>query len=84
MMIEQTTTRRRITRPVVSDQDGTREGGLAFWIALICGVIIASLVHPLALASFWVWVALLAMAVGCGVSVWRLARCVTDAEGADG
>lgn len=54
---------RKIKRPVVSDEDGTREGGLVFPIVFILGFIGASIAHPAALASFWVWFALLMLSV---------------------
>ena len=62
----------RIKRPVVSDLDGTREGGLAFCIALILGIIVAALVNPDSLTSFFVWFALLFMAISIGAGVKRL------------
>ena len=55
--------RRKLTRPVVSDLDGTREGGLVFPITVIVGMIAASIAHPAALTSFWVWFVLLMMSV---------------------
>jgi 4-hydroxybenzoate polyprenyltransferase len=55
--------RRKLKRPVVSDADGTREGGLVFCIVGILGFVVAAMVSPLALTSFWVWFALLMMAV---------------------
>ncbi|MGR3436854.1 MAG: hypothetical protein ACU0CO_18525 [Shimia sp.] len=61
-----------VERPVVSDLDGTREGGLAFVIALVGGMIAAVSVHPAALASMVVWVGLLAMAIGVMASVTRM------------
>ncbi|WP_050931720.1 hypothetical protein [Aestuariivita boseongensis] len=64
--------RRKITRPVVSDEDGMREGGLVFIIVLIVGFIGASMVHPLALTSFWVWFALLMMSVAVASGTQRL------------
>ncbi len=64
--------KRRIKRHTVSERDGTREGGLVFCIALMCGMIVASVVHPLALTSFWVWVAMLVMAAGVAVSVQKI------------
>lgn len=59
--------RRRIKRPVVSDEDGTREGGLVFPIVVIIGFVLAAIAHPAALSSFWVWFALLMLAVACAV-----------------
>ncbi len=70
-MVE-TVQKRRLKRPVVSDQDGTREGGLVFCIALFGGVILTGAVNGQALASFWVWFALLAMAVGLAWNVQQV------------
>lgn len=65
-------TGRKITRPVVSDMDGTREGGLVFCICLILGMIGAGAISGAALASFWVWVGLLVASGGVAVNVQRL------------
>lgn len=59
----------KIKRPVVSDRDGTREGGLVFCIALMAGMVLAASLAPGALTSFWVWIGLLAMAVALAVNV---------------
>jgi len=64
--------RRKLTRPVVSDLDGTREGGLVFPIVLILGIIAASAAHPAALSSFWVWFVLLMMAIAVSLGTQRL------------
>ena len=72
MTTTQNALEKRIKRPVVSDLDGTREGGLVFCIALIGGSIVAASVNPLALTSFWVWFAMLSAAIGIAVSVQRL------------
>ena len=64
--------KRKIKRPVVSDMDGTREGGLVFCICLIFGMIAAGSISGAALASFWVWVGLLVTSVGVAVNVKRL------------
>jgi len=58
-----------LRRPIVSDLDGTREGGLVFCIALILGVIAAASVVAGALTSFWVWFAILITAGGIAVNV---------------
>ena len=63
---------RKIKRPVVSDLDGTREGGLVFCLALIAGMIAAATVIPAALTSFWVWFALLVVSTGIAVNVQKL------------
>jgi hypothetical protein len=63
---------RKIRRPVVSDLDGTREGGLVFCLALIAGMIAAASIIPAALTSFWVWFALLTVSAGIAVNVQKL------------
>lgn len=63
--------RRRIKRPRMSDADGTREGGLAFVITFIIGFIAATVAHPAALTSFWVWFFLLVMCVAVAVGVQK-------------
>ena len=65
--------RRKIKRPVMSDADGTREGGLVFVIVFILGFIVASMTHPAALTSFWVWFFLLVMCIGVAVAVQKIA-----------
>ncbi|MEM8776177.1 MAG: hypothetical protein AAGF53_14155 [Pseudomonadota bacterium] len=62
----------RIKRPVVSDADGTREGGLMFTISLILCLVGASFVHPLALTSFFVWFALLMLSASIAVGTQKL------------
>ncbi|MEX0337896.1 MAG: hypothetical protein AB3N11_02540 [Arenibacterium sp.] len=69
---------RKIKRVTVSDEDGTREGGLVFPIVLILGMIAASLVSPAALASFWVWFALLMMTAAISVGTQK---CVAKFNG---
>ena len=70
----------------MSDEDGTREGGLIFPIVFILGFIAASMVHPGALSSFWVWFVLLmlsaAVAVGTQQAVARLNGYSEDEEDA--
>ncbi len=66
------TNERKIKRPVVSEEDGTREGGLVFPIVFIIGFVLASMAHPAALASFWVWFVLLMMSIAFSVSTQRL------------
>ena len=60
-----------IRRPVVSDADGTREGGLVFCISLMGGMVAAVSLAPGALTSFWVWCGLIAMAFGIALSAQR-------------
>ena len=62
---------RKIKRPVISDTDGMREGALTFPIVLILGFISASVAHPGALSSFWVWFVLLMMSVCVAQGVQR-------------
>ena len=62
---------RKIKRVTVSDEDGTREGGLVFPIVLILGMIGASFVSPAALASFWVWFVLLMMTAAISVGTQK-------------
>jgi len=57
---------------VVSDRDGTREGGLVFCVVLIAGMVIGAAVAPGALTSFWVWLGLLAMSIAIAVNVQML------------
>ena len=75
-------TRMPIKRHTVSDLDGTQQGGLAFAIAVFAGMIAAATLAPGALASFWVWCALLMMAITVGMGVQRLfaRETVDDAE----
>ena len=70
--------RRKLTRPVVSDLDGTREGGLVFPITVILGMILASIAHPAALTSFWVWFVLLMMSVAVSLGTQK---CVARLNG---
>jgi len=76
--------RRKIKRPRMSDADGTREGGLTFVIVFIVGFIAATVAHPAAVTSFWVWFFLLIMSVAVAVRVQqgvaRLYGHVEDAE----
>ncbi|GGX62807.1 hypothetical protein GCM10007385_34920 [Tateyamaria omphalii] len=62
----------RIKRHVVSNLDGTQQGGLAFLIALIGGMIVAASLAPGALTSFWVWLALLMLSVAVATGAQRL------------
>ena len=73
--------RRKIKRHVVSDADGTREGGLVFVIIFIVGFIAATVVHPAAVTSFWVWFFLIVMSIGVAVGVQKgVARFYGHAE----
>ncbi|MEL6376386.1 MAG: hypothetical protein AAFQ04_04185 [Pseudomonadota bacterium] len=64
--------RPRIKRPIVSEEDGTREGGLMFTISVILCLVVASLLHPLALSSFWVWFVLLMLSASIAAGTQRL------------
>ena len=73
--------RPKIKRHVVSDLDGTQQGGLVFVIALIGGMIAAAALAPGALTSFWVWFALIMMAIACAKGAQQLfARDTTEEE----
>lgn len=61
-----------IKRPVVSDLDGTQQGGLAFCVALIAGSVIAATLAPGSLTSFWVWFALLTASVSVALGTKQL------------
>ena len=71
-----------IKRHTVSDLDGTQQGGLAFVIAVLAGMISAATLAPGALTSFWVWVALLMLAIAVASGTKRLfaRETVEDAE----
>ncbi|MEO1364970.1 MAG: hypothetical protein AAFU86_14495 [Pseudomonadota bacterium] len=68
----------KIKRHTVSDLDGTQQGGLAFVIAAVAGMIMAATLAPGALTSFWVWFALLMMAVAVALGVQRLFATKTE------
>ncbi|WP_147105357.1 hypothetical protein [Tateyamaria sp. syn59] len=74
--------RKSIKRHTVSDLDGTQQGGLAFVIAVLGGMIAAASLAPGALTSFWVWCVLLFMAITVGLGVQQLfsRETVEDAE----
>lgn len=61
--------RKPIKRHTVSDLDGTQQGGLAFLIALMAGMILAASFAPGALTSFWVWFALLMLSIAVAMGV---------------
>ena len=63
---------RAVKRHTVSDLDGTQQGGLAFVVVTICGMVAAASLAPGALTSFWVWFALLMMAVAVASGVQRV------------
>ncbi|MEO1137905.1 MAG: hypothetical protein AAFW87_00480 [Pseudomonadota bacterium] len=75
--------RTRIKRPVVSDEDGTREGGLVFPIVFILGFIAASFAHPAALASFWVWFVLLMLSAAIALGTQKCVARINGFVGED-
>ncbi|MEL6620845.1 MAG: hypothetical protein AAFP16_18360 [Pseudomonadota bacterium] len=71
----------KIKRHTVSDLDGTQQGGLVFVISLIGGMILAAMLAPGALTSFWVWFALLMMSAALAAGAQRLfARAGSEAS----
>lgn len=72
----------KIKRHTVSDLDGTQQGGLAFVIALLAGMIAAAALAPGGLTSFWVWFALLMLAavIASGTQGLFAREPVEDAE----
>ncbi|WP_299686596.1 hypothetical protein [uncultured Tateyamaria sp.] len=73
--------RQRLYRTrVVSDMDGTQQGGLAFVISVLSGMIVAATLAPGALTSFWVWFALLMLAVVIALGVQQLFSTATEEE----
>ncbi len=68
----ETADRKPIRPHTVSELDGTQQGGLAFAVALLGGMVAAAAIAPGALTSFAVWVALLLMAVGVASAVQRI------------
>lgn len=64
--------RPRIKRHTVSELDGTQQGGLAFVVALLGGMVLAAALAPGALTSFWVWVVLLMLAAACARGTQQL------------
>ena len=63
---------RKIKRPVVSDLDGTQQGGLAFCVSLIGGSVAAAALAPGSLTSFWVWFSLLMLSTAVALGTQRL------------
>ena len=74
--------RPKIKRHKVSDLDGTQQGGLAFVIAVLGGMIAAATLAPGALASFWVWFVLLMLSIAVAKGAQQLfaRETVEDAE----
>ena len=71
----------KIKRPVVSDLDGTQQGGLAFCVSLIGGAVLAAALAPGSLTSFWVWFSLLMLSTAIALGTQKLFA--TLAEEAD-
>ena len=63
---------RKIKRPVVSDLDGTQQGGLAFCVSLIGGSVAAAALAPGSLTSFWVWFSLLMLSTAVALGTQKL------------
>ena len=61
-----------IKRPVVSDLDGTQQGGLAFCVSLIGGSVAAAALAPGSLTSFWVWFSLLMLSTAIALGTQKL------------
>jgi hypothetical protein len=72
--------KRKITRPVVSDLDGTQQGGLAFCVSVIGGAVLAASVAPGALTSFWVWFALLMSSTAIALGTQRLFAQISEED----
>ena len=53
-------------------EDGTREAGLVFLVVVIAGMIVATILYPPALTSFFVWFALLMLALSIALGVQKL------------
>lgn len=68
----ETADRKPIKRHTVSDLDGMQQGGLAFVVAMLGGMIVAAALVPGALTSFWVWFALLMLAAAVARGVQHL------------
>mgnify|MGYP001819103223 CR=1 FL=1 len=78
MTNEQTAKDRKIKRPVVSDLDGTQQGGLAFCVSLIGGAVLAAALAPGSLTSFWVWFTLLTSSSAIALGTQKLFATVTE------
>ena len=78
MTNEQTAKDRKIKRPVVSDLDGTQQGGLAFCVSLIGGAMLAAALAPGSLTSFWVWFTLLMSSSAIALGTQKLFATVTE------
>ena len=63
---------RKLKRPVVSDLDGTQQGGLAFCVSLIGGSVAAAALAPGSLTSFWVWFSLLMLSTAVALGTQKL------------
>ena len=72
-MTDQTIAKRKVVeRPVVSDLDGTQQGGLAFTVSVLGGLVAAAVLAPGSLTSFWVWFAILMMSVAVASGTQKL------------
>ncbi len=68
----------KIKRPVVSDLDGTQQGGLAFCVSLIGGAVLAAALAPGSLTSFWVWFSLLMLSTAIALGTQKLFATVAE------
>ncbi|MEO0402571.1 MAG: hypothetical protein AAF214_09370 [Pseudomonadota bacterium] len=75
--------RRKIKRHVVSEMDGTREGGLVFSIVFCAGFVLAAVTNSNALTSFWVWFALITMSIGVALAVQKAIAAINGVNGHD-
>ena len=62
----------KIKRPVVSDLDGTQQGGLAFCVSLLGGAVVAAALAPGSLTSFWVWFSILMLSTAIALGTRNL------------
>ncbi|MEM1075959.1 MAG: hypothetical protein AAGI36_15980 [Pseudomonadota bacterium] len=69
---------RKIKRPVVSDLDGTQQGGLAFCVSFLGGIFLAASVAPGSLTSFWVCLSLVSASVGIAAATQKLFARVSE------
>lgn len=61
-------------RSGTSEEDGTQQGGLVFCVVLMAGMVFAVFVFPPALTSFFVWFALIGVAISAAVGTQRLVQ----------
>ena len=61
-------------RSGTSEEDGTQQGDLVFCVVLMAGMVFAVFVFPPALTSFFVWFALIGVAISAAVGTQRLVQ----------